>query len=227
VRPPHGPRSRRRFDVRPWALIGALGCAAPIGSEQPQSPYAAAVVYFEPGDNAGYGQDDLPDVVLGAPTGKGSGAGSTDVLSLGLGGEIVLDFGRCTLVDEAGPDLLVFENPFWPGGNPDAVFAELGEVAVSADGERFESFPCQTEAPEPGRYPGCAGVTPTLDFDPATPSPLDPELTGGDAFDLADVGLSEARYVRIRDLAAPIDASDAPSAGFDLDAVAAINCRWR
>ena len=40
---------------------------------------------FEPGGNAGFGQDQLPDVVLGPPMGKGTSRGSLDVLSLGVG----------------------------------------------------------------------------------------------------------------------------------------------
>ena len=42
----------------------------------------------------------------------------------------------------------------------------------------------------------------------------------GDAFDLAEVGLAEARWVRIRDLGT---GGEAPSAGFDLDAVGAVH----
>ncbi len=46
---------------------------------------------------------------------------------------------------------------------------------------------------------------------------------GGDAFDLSDVGLSWARYVRI-EAAGFIDGPDGPdNAGFDLDALAAVH----
>jgi hypothetical protein len=206
----------------------ATGAGADAGAAGDRStrddsalPYARDVVHFEAGPNAGYGQQDLPGVVLGAPGGMGTSAGALDVLSLGVGGEIVLGFGNRVIEDGAGPDFIVFENAFWPGDDPVAVFAEPGEVAVSEDGERWETFPCdaQTEAEE-GRFPGCAGWSPTLEFDPFTLLPLDPEKTGGDAFDLDDVGLERARYVRIRDLS---DAGDGTSAGFDLDAVGIVH----
>jgi hypothetical protein len=180
-------------------------------------PYATEVVSFEPGEGAGYGQDDLPEVVLGAPEGKGVSMGSLDVLSLGVGGEIVLAFGDRTLVDGPGADLVVFENAFFAGGDPTAPFAEPGEVAVSEDGERWMTFVCD---PTEGPYPGCAGVTPTLEYDAVELVPIDPEQCGGDAFDLADVALARARFVRIRDLA---DEGTAPSAGFDLDAIGLVH----
>ena len=50
-----------------------------------------------------------------------------------------------------------------------------------------------------------------------------PEGSGGDSFDLADVGLTWARYVRI-DGADFVDGPvGANNFGFDLDAVAAVN----
>jgi hypothetical protein len=180
------------------------------------------VVSFLPGDGAGYGQDELPDVVLGPPDGRGTSRGALDVLSLGTGGEIVLGFGEHTIVDGDGADFIVFENAFWPAGDASQVFAELGEVAVSADGEQWASFECDPAGDGSRRYPGCAGWSPTLEFDARALVPLDPEQTGGDAFDLADVGVEEARFVRIRDLA---DAGDGPSAGFDLDAVGIVHVR--
>ena len=59
-------------------------------------------------------------------------------------------------------------------------------------------------------------------FDPFAHMNLDVEVTGGDAFDLATVGLERAKFVKIRDLSDPEDAV-APSAGFDLDAVGVIH----
>ena len=49
----------------------------------------------------------------------------------------------------------------------------------------------------------------------------DPETAGGDAFDLADLGLTRARYVRVRDSGANVYAG--VSGGFDLDAMAVVN----
>ncbi|MET0283452.1 MAG: cell surface protein [Polyangiales bacterium] len=183
-------------------------------------PYARGVQRYSPGSNAGYGQERYPEVVLGPPSGKGNLAGGLDVLSLGVGGEIVLDFGARTIVDRPGADFIVFENPFHAGGSAAAVFAELGEVSVSNDLTTWLTFPCSLQPTQPGMYPGCAGWTPTLAFDPFTLVPLDPAQTGGDAFDLATVQATSARYLRVRDLATSGQGS---SAGFDLDAVGVIH----
>jgi hypothetical protein len=51
--------------------------------------------------------------------------------------------------------------------------------------------------------------------------PTDPAVAGGDAFDLAEVGLPRARFVRIRDGGTSDYAG--VSGGFDLDAVAVVN----
>lgn len=185
----------------------------------PRLPYASELVRFEPGEGAGYGEDELPGVVLGPPRGKGLEAGSLDVLSLGKGGSIALGFGDNVIVDVEGPDFVVFENAFWPSGDATAVFAEVGAVSVSADGETWLEFPCDAEGDGEGRFPGCAGWSPTLEYDAARSVPLDPSVTGGDAFDLAGVGLDSARFVRVVDRS---NAGAAPSAGFDLDAVGVV-----
>jgi hypothetical protein len=180
-------------------------------------PYARSVVRFEPGEGAGFGAELLPGVVLGPPRGAGKQAGSLDVLSLGLGGEIVMAFGEREIVDGPGPDLVVFENAFFPSGDATQVYAEPGEVAVSEDGESFVTFACDAEG---DLLAGCAGKTPTEEYDPILIDPLDPGLTGGDAFDLAELGLARAAFVRIRDRS--LD-GEGNTAGFDLDAVGIIH----
>jgi hypothetical protein len=182
--------------------------------------YASELVSFTPGPGAGFGQDGLPDVVLGPPNLGRGGPGALDVLALGTGGEIVLGFGPRRIVDGPGPDLVVFENPFWVNEDPSMPYAELGEVAVSTDAVSWHSFPCRREGDGAGRFPGCAGWTPTGRYDAFALDPLDPAVVGGDPFDLAELGLSEARYVRVRDLAGQ---SPPPAAGFDLDAVGAFH----
>lgn len=218
--------------MRSPALLGLLGAAlAACGGEDdsevgepPLDPYASALFAFDPGPGSGFGADGLPEVVLGPPS--ATGAPSLDVVSLGVEGTLAVDFGPDRrLVDGPGPDLVVFENPFWIGGDPTQPFAELAEVAVSADGETWHGFPCQSDGDGMGRYPGCAGWSPTREFDPGAVRPLDPELTGGDRFDLADIGVTEARYVRVRDLGTS-DPSG-PTAGFDLDAVGAAHLARR
>lgn len=201
--------------------VAGAGGAPPEISETPA--YASSVESFEAGIGAGFHQGLLPDIVLGPPQGQGTETGSLDVLSLGAGGEIVLGFGDLGIVDGPGPDLLVFENAFWPGDDPTMVFAELGEVSVSEDGETWLTFPCDSTGDGQGNFKGCAGVTPTLAYDAATLVPLDPTLSGGDAFDLADVGLKRARFVKIRDL--ETQPPGGTTSGFDLDAVGAIHAQ--
>lgn len=196
-----------------------VGSSDSEGTDAGRLPYAQRVVDFAPGPGAGFGRDDFPSVVLGPPVGLGTEAGSLDVLSLGVGGSIILDFGDREIVDGAGPDFVVFENPFWVMGDPSQVFQELGQVSVSTDAVHWRSFPCDGSEPEPGRFPGCAGWTPTQAFEGSELLPLDPQLSGGDAFDLAELGLSRVRFVRIEDLS---EDGQGPTAGFDLDAVGAV-----
>lgn len=184
-------------------------------------PYASHLESFSPGDGAGFNRAKLPDIVLGPPRGLGTDQGSLDVVSLGSGGEIVLGFGERAIVDGPGPDLIVFENPFWPGGDPSQVFAELGEVAVSEDGETWSTFACDGNGDGAGHFAGCAGVSPTLEFDAEALLPLDPEQSGGDVFDLAELGLERARFVKIHDLGTLEPAGT--TSGFDLDAVGVIH----
>ncbi len=182
-------------------------------------PYATDLIDYSPGSGAGFGQSKLPDVVLGPPVPGPPTRGSLDVLSLGVNGEITLGFGDQVVIDGPGPDLIVWENPFWVGGDPENPFAELAEVSVSFDGEEWHTFPCDPQV-EDGFDAGCAGWRTRGDFDVCTMPPLDPEVVGGDLFDLSELGVSQIRYVRIRDLA---ESGQTPSAGFDLDAVGAIH----
>jgi hypothetical protein len=201
----------------------APGGEAPGSGTEGEAVYASSVDSFELGANAGYNEDRLPDVVLGPPRGGGAFKGSLDVLSLGSGGQIVLGFGDRVIVDGPGADFVVFENAFWPEGDPRQVFAELGEVSVSEDGVAWQTFDCDTGGDGDGNFPGCAGVTPTLEYDAEALVPLDPEQSGGDAFDLAEVGVARARFVRIVDLETLAPAGNA--SGFDLDAVGAIHTK--
>jgi hypothetical protein len=184
------------------------------GGELPAAtPFADRVVSFTPGAGAGFGQDAFPGVVLGPPKGGGAGSGSLDVLSLGNGGSIVLELTDLALVDGPGVDLLVFENAF--GG-----FAETGVVAVSDDGTTWHEFPCAA-SDRAGGFPGCAGVRPVYANPDTGISATDPAVAGGDAFDLATLGVSRARFVRIRDSGA--NGYGGTSGGFDLDALAVVN----
>ena len=181
--------------------------------------FAEALHSVTYGTGAGFGQANLPDVVLGWPEGRGALAGSTDVLSLGNGGIVVLDLGDCAAVDGDGPDIIVFENAFYAGGNPSNPFAEPGIVGASDDGLTFVDFPCNADA---FPYDGCAGAHPVYATSANGIDPLDPETAGGEAFDLNDIGLLRARFIRIRDAG---NGGTGGTAGFDLDAIAVINGR--
>jgi len=139
------------------------------------------------------------------------------VVTLGNGGSITLGFAPSSLVDRPGPDFIVFENAFYVNGDSELPYAELASVEVSEDGEHFDAFPCTaTQAP----YGSCAGWHPVYaNPDENAIDPTDPAVAGGDAFDLADLGVARARYVRI------IDRVDLTGANgtFDLDAVSIVN----
>lgn len=225
-------RDTQMMRSTPWlAVLVLAGCGqAPAAAEldmagdagdrlsYPETlPYARSVESFTPGEGGGFGEPELPEVVLGPPRGKGVRGGSLDVVSLGLGGEIVLGFGDRVISDEPGPDFIVFENAFWPGGDASQVYAELGEVSVSQDGETWHTFACDTEGDGQGAFAGCAGASPTLEYDPLTLLPLDRAQTGGDAFDLGELELDSAKFVRIIDLRTL--GNTGTNSGFDLDAV--------
>jgi len=191
-----------------------------------------------------------PGIVLGPPGSATPTTGSLAVMSVGHGGTITLEFTDNEIVDGPGPDLIVFENPFFctsvpaSDSDPYSVFAEPGIVEVSEDGVTFTRFPFDASALAQvtslctdkallRRLIGLFGITPNftgnwtvpddpLVFDPAAPGGVSGH--GGDAFDLATVGLTRARYVRLIDPNLPIGIPGS-SEGFDLDAVVAIHAR--
>jgi hypothetical protein len=174
---------------------------------------------------AGFGQGGLPTIIEGPPVGAGTSEGSLDVLSLGNGGSLVVSFEPNAIVDGPGVDFIVFENPFWIGGDPQHPYAEPGVVSVSDDGVTWKPFPCTATNASGAPYGSCAGHSPVYSAPTNGISPFDPAIAGGDAFDLADVGLTRARYVRIVDQGGePCTAgSKKNNNGFDLDAIAIIN----
>lgn len=177
-------------------------------------PFADQVVAFTPGPTAGYGQERMPQVLLGPPQGDENGGGSLDVVSLGKEGVVVLELTDIILRDGPGPDLRVFENVF------SSAWQELGAVAVSEDGVTFYEWPCGAD----GGTEGCAGLSPVYSSPTNGISATSPDA-GGDAFDLAALQLSSARFVRIRDTGTNTTYGG-NSGGFDLDAIAVQNGRW-
>lgn len=178
-----------------------------------QHLWASEVVAVSFGNSQVFGQDSayFPANVLG-PVGAGvseTTPASTpqEIASLGKGGYIVLGF-ESPVIDGPGMDFTVFENAFvYPGG----IFDEWMIVSVSPDGENWWVFPHDTltGAGMAGRTPTAGGVDYT-----------DPAVSGGDSFDLAQLGLDTVRYVRVAD-ATQYQGPDRLSA--ELDAVLALH----
>jgi hypothetical protein len=202
------------------------------GNAETPSLFVTGVESFTQGECAGFGAASMPSVVEGPPVGGGAMQGSTDVVSLGGGGSIVLSFEPSAIVDGPGPDFIIFENPFLIGGNPNDIYAEPGEVSVSDDGVTWKTFPCApTISPSAptgvsGPYGSCAGWHPVYSNPSNAISPFDASKAGGDPFDLADLGVARARYVRIvdkTDESCPDSAERPTTNGFDLDAISILN----
>ncbi len=194
--------------------------APPLGEEGDDCQgFAQTVEFVSYGPGAGFGQSSMPDVIKGPPRGAGELSGSLHVLSLGKGGSITIDLGNCPAVDKEGIDFIVFENAFLIGGNPLAPYAELGIVSASADGVNYFEFSCDSVSPPP--YTGCAGWHPIYSNPGNDIDPFDPAVAGGEGYDLTDIGLTKARYIKITD--AGTTGSSGTTAGFDLDAVAVVN----
>jgi hypothetical protein len=202
------------------ALTLGTGCGADdndASSPRECSRFVSAVTAHEFGPGQNVGQNLFPAPLFGPPKGGGGEQGSLDVVSLGNGGRVTLEFGETAIADGPGVDFIVFENPFWIAGDESQPFAELGTVEVSDDGTTWHAFVCTATSPP---YGSCAGWHPVFaNADENTIDPLDPELAGGDGFDLGEIGAETARWVRITDRPDQIGTAGV----FDLDAVGIVN----
>ena len=209
--------------VRARPLVLALvALLLPLPTPTRADPCPDSVVAYTPGADGGFGSEFLPDIVLGLPRGTGEFAASTDVVSLGDGGQIVLSFDDNAIVDGPGPDLRIFENPFRNG--PSQFFREAGFMELSPDGLVWTRLPWDAAS-----FAGLAGFNPVFanpinEIDPRT------DAAGGDTFDLADAGLAEVRFVRIVDPGAMVadpgnvfPIRGVGKSGFDLDAMVALS----
>ncbi len=179
------------------------------------------VYSFTPGtgQNAGQGTEYFPMNIFGFPStianNKTPANSPDEVLSLGLGGEIVVGFKNRVLIDRPGADFTVFENVFINPINQ-KLFVEPAKVAVSDDGINFKVFPY-----DPETLAGCAGLTPTY----GSADPLNPVESGGDKFDIEDLGFDFITYIKITDITQELldnpehEYYDPILSGFDLDAV--------
>ncbi|MEM9080489.1 MAG: PEP-CTERM sorting domain-containing protein [Verrucomicrobiota bacterium] len=143
------------------------------------------------------------------------------VVVLGRGGSITLGFERA-IVDGAGADFAVFENAI------SDFFLELAFVEVSEDGVNYVRFANDSQT---------AGPVSSFGFvDPTDVTGLAGKyrLGYGVPFDLAEVGLASARFVRLVDVVGGTNTDTSGdviydpyptmvSAGFDLDGVGVIH----
>lgn len=137
-----------------------------------------------------------PTLAINGVRGAGLGSGSLDVYSLGPGADafVVIGFDGQRFPDEAGAELVVFENAFEIGAGPYR-FMDPVVVEVSTDGATFVAFPHAYSAPDPSQWSadpthwqGFAGITPVLLNEDEMPGdPFDAMASGGDAFDLSDL----------------------------------------
>jgi hypothetical protein len=251
---PHTVHRRFRPALGPSApLIALLSIgAAGLPARAATDCFADRVAAFRPGFTSSppLFNSWQPGILLGPPGNATPTTGSLSVLSLGRGGEIVLEFTDNEIVDGPGPDFILFENAFFcstvPLGpsDPFSVFAEPGVVAASADGIEFRPFPydaaalaqATSQCSDGGlvrRLAGLMGITPNFNgnytvpddplvFDPAAPGGVSGH--GGDAFDLASVGLERARFLRITDPDIGLSLPGS-SEGLDLDGAVALHSR--
>jgi hypothetical protein len=201
------------------------GFEAPDGGVLREDRFVTKVVSFTPGTCAGFGAAEMPAIVQGPPVGAGDLKGSFDVVSLGIGGEIVLSVEPNAIIDGPGADFIVFENAFYASGDPTVPAADLAEVSVSDDGTTWKTYPCTPGPAAP--HGACAGWHPVYSAPGNGISPVDPAKAGGEAYDLSTVGLASARFIRIKDLStSSCDVMPRPiNAGFDLDGVAIVNAK--
>lgn len=169
------------------------------------------------------------------------GAADGSVVSLGDGGQITLSFDK-PITNGDGADFAVFENGFYVSGTS-LVFAELGYVEVSSDGQNFVRFPSVSLTQTQTQTGAFAGTDPTKVHN------LAGQFGGGEGapFDLSDVGglsslvdVNHITAVRVIDVVGTIDPAYAcydsrgniindpystpfASGGFDLDGVGVIN----
>jgi len=179
------------------------------------------VIAFTPGEgqNLGQGEEFFPNNIFGRPSENASeqaaAASESEVLSLGMGGEIIVANSENVIIDGDGDDFTIFENAFINPINQ-RMFAEPGIVSVSKDGIDYIEFPYNFAS-----LVGCAGTVPTY----GDQDYCDPEISGGNSFDLSDVGIDSVRYIRINDLTVEVAKNqnhkyyDISLSGFDLDAV--------
>lgn len=186
------------------------------------------VLYYLQGDAESeyLNNPNFPENIYGVPSISASrnipANALTDIEAIGIGGEIVVGFKGKVLINGPGTDFIIFENAFVNPVNK-GIFAEPGIVSVSQDGINFKEFPFDAET-----LLGLAGLEPVY----GDKDPFNPEVSGGDKFDLSLLDLDYIRYIKIKDTSEIIKYlpqghkyknPDFLLTGFDLDAVVALH----
>jgi len=214
-----------------WLFVLPLTAPAAMATEisLPRDCLPGRIVSWEVTDpELRFGFGGLPGIVLGPPGDSTPVTGSTSVASLGNGGAVTIALTGTVIEDRPGPDFIVFENAFFVGVAPAApeddyfVFVEPGTVEVSADGEVWHLFPFDAAALTPTFAGNWTVPDDLMAWDPAGIGGV--SGAGGDAFDLADLGLVVARFIRITDANTQNGVAGAAE-GFDLDAIVALHAR--
>lgn len=191
---------------------------------QIEHSYIDTVYSFTPGTGQNFGQSPefFPMNIFGAPAKEASeyipASAESDVLSLGIDGEIIIGVKNMVIYDGEGDDFIIYENAFKNQATK-KIFAEPATVAVSEDGLNYIEFPHDDWTLE-----GCAGKTPTN----GSRDPFTQDSSGGDGFDIGKLGLEKIRYIKITDISMVVTKDEnhpyyfieAMVTGFDLDAVA-------
>lgn len=218
-----------------WTIVATSPLLVATDSARAASGFATSVVSYTPGTGVGSGYDD-PTRAVGQPT-RLTGIGtdfqsttnpfapayeSTDLVTVGRGGSIVLAFDHAVTNDPANPfgiDLLVFGNSFYTevAGVVDGLFGGFGTIEVSADGIEWRLI---TGVAADGAFPTLGYSDVTDPFQPTGTAltdftrPVDPSFNangktfaqliagygssgGGAGVDLAAVGLESVSFVRI------------------------------
>lgn len=245
-------------DGRSLPYAAAVTTILPFTKQRSQDasqgdPYADTVLNFNPLTRGGYGSDGIPHNILGPPNGTSTFVPAYlpgHVVSLHAsksgGGSIVLKFTNNIIESGNGLDFTLFENVFFIANDPKRRFMEPAIVEVALHEDEWHRFPCRVQIAADGsidlKQPtyytsGFTGVNATTGDDPT-----DPTRSGGDSFDLTNLGRPDLTWIRfIRIIATgdqvlrdntgiPISHTSENSAlngrassGFDLDAASAVN----
>ncbi len=139
------------------------------------------------------------------------------ICSIGLNGSIIIGFKGKIVRDLPGKDFTVFENAFeFLEGR---IFSEPAIIEVSKDGIIFYQFPIDSLT-----LKGCSGTYPTN----GNENPYDPIRSGGNSYDLSEIGIDSVIVIRITDVSTILQNEKHPLyspivTGFDLDAIVGLH----